>query len=568
MYATARDNELPDHVESAQPRRTTLPFPESIRTAALVAAARHCCVCRRYKGVNVEVHHIVPEAQGGPNTPENAIALCFDCHADAGHYNANHPRGTKFSPNELRAHRDAWFRVVRTNSITSPTEADTFYCRYLICTDDDLFREVTAGNMREIPANTPHLLNNPVLTFQKRLVHSQPSGFRVLQVDVGEYADEAAILSQRPTATRVEVQSPYHPMYRTQRIPDTLEMDALERLDRITLLLREDKVPGEQIAVALSYEEGECSGRPGLHEASYLRPMWSVYLAATNLTDSHVRVKALRGSFDDVPDLHYRPFRPSSGPTDSVNLPALQLPPASTLLVPVLTVLTPFHGIDQEKFPSSGHYLFESYEQTQLLSHGDLHGSEHTLNLIGPAVWPTQLVAEVAGRTLHQELHPLDLSNVYTIRRCWNVGSCPHLFAVTQNGSMRWLHELFARAEDTEQEHIMSVPGEVKTLVISELEDEVTTLSEVRINGTLITSQHCLHKGHWYAFSVAPSDTVTIRGFYSLQAHSLTAQSIQHKNQLVRAFLRGCRSDLAESCELYRESGALWNATAVRAEAY
>jgi 5-methylcytosine-specific restriction endonuclease McrA len=61
-------------------------FSEKIRQEIFVRSARHCCVCHKAKGLNIEVHHIKPRSQGGDDTLENAIALCFDCHADAGHY--------------------------------------------------------------------------------------------------------------------------------------------------------------------------------------------------------------------------------------------------------------------------------------------------------------------------------------------------------------------------------------------------------------------------------------------------------------------------------------------------
>ena len=38
-------------------------FSQKIKEDALVAAARHCCVCRKFKGLNIEVHHIIPKAQ-------------------------------------------------------------------------------------------------------------------------------------------------------------------------------------------------------------------------------------------------------------------------------------------------------------------------------------------------------------------------------------------------------------------------------------------------------------------------------------------------------------------------
>ncbi len=67
-------------------------FPKKVRDAALVASARYCCVCHRITGLNIEVHHIIPQEQQGKDTLDNAIALCFDCHADAGHYFAKHPK--------------------------------------------------------------------------------------------------------------------------------------------------------------------------------------------------------------------------------------------------------------------------------------------------------------------------------------------------------------------------------------------------------------------------------------------------------------------------------------------
>lgn len=92
-------------------------FTKETKIKALLDSARHCCVCHRYKGMKVEVHHIVPAAQGGTDDKKNAIALCFDCHTDAGHYNSLHPRGTKFSAEELRLARDGWHAAVLNNRI-------------------------------------------------------------------------------------------------------------------------------------------------------------------------------------------------------------------------------------------------------------------------------------------------------------------------------------------------------------------------------------------------------------------------------------------------------------------
>ncbi|MCH7886137.1 MAG: HNH endonuclease [Planctomycetes bacterium] len=71
-------------------------FSEEDRTNALLWCDRHCCQCKKQCGVNIEVHHIVPEVDGGDDDIENAIPLCFDCHCDVGGYCNKHPIGNKY----------------------------------------------------------------------------------------------------------------------------------------------------------------------------------------------------------------------------------------------------------------------------------------------------------------------------------------------------------------------------------------------------------------------------------------------------------------------------------------
>jgi hypothetical protein len=95
-------------------------FLHDVMDEALVACGRTCCICRKFCGVNIEGHHIVPESKGGDGSFDNCIPLCFDCHADVGHYNKEHPRGRKYSSKELRKHRDNWYEHVKT--MNSPQE--------------------------------------------------------------------------------------------------------------------------------------------------------------------------------------------------------------------------------------------------------------------------------------------------------------------------------------------------------------------------------------------------------------------------------------------------------------
>ncbi len=81
-------------------------FPQDVRTKVLLWCDRHCCLCKKICGVNIEIHHLIPVNEGGSDNIENAMPLCFDCHSEVERYNTKHPKGNKYSVEELKARRD------------------------------------------------------------------------------------------------------------------------------------------------------------------------------------------------------------------------------------------------------------------------------------------------------------------------------------------------------------------------------------------------------------------------------------------------------------------------------
>lgn len=97
-------------------------FPPPVRDDALVASGRHCCLCHKFCGIKIELHHITQKAEGGEDSFDNCIPLCFDCHADMRSYDHKHPKGTKYTPNELKRHRDNWYAKISASPGTSYNE--------------------------------------------------------------------------------------------------------------------------------------------------------------------------------------------------------------------------------------------------------------------------------------------------------------------------------------------------------------------------------------------------------------------------------------------------------------
>jgi hypothetical protein len=58
----------------------------------------------------MQIHHIVPDSEGGAGTAENGIPVCLDCHAEV---ESKSNMGRRFSGAELTMRRDRWFAIVR-----------------------------------------------------------------------------------------------------------------------------------------------------------------------------------------------------------------------------------------------------------------------------------------------------------------------------------------------------------------------------------------------------------------------------------------------------------------------
>lgn len=88
-------------------------FPQKDVDDLLKACHRRCCICHRFCGVKIEIDHMTPRSEQGPSTIENAIAVCFECHAEIHSYNDQHPRGRKFRSEELRRHKEQWLEICK-----------------------------------------------------------------------------------------------------------------------------------------------------------------------------------------------------------------------------------------------------------------------------------------------------------------------------------------------------------------------------------------------------------------------------------------------------------------------
>ena len=80
-------------------------FSESTKKRVRERAKLRCCICRE---MGVEIHHIVPSAQGGSDDEDNAAPLCPNHHDSLG----SNPDKRKF----IRDARDLWYQECEQQS--------------------------------------------------------------------------------------------------------------------------------------------------------------------------------------------------------------------------------------------------------------------------------------------------------------------------------------------------------------------------------------------------------------------------------------------------------------------
>ncbi len=81
-------------------------FRDNDEIKCLLWCDRHCCLCGKACGTNIQIAHIIPKGKSKSDDIDNAIPLCFDCHSEIGRYNKEHPMGNQYRPEELKARRE------------------------------------------------------------------------------------------------------------------------------------------------------------------------------------------------------------------------------------------------------------------------------------------------------------------------------------------------------------------------------------------------------------------------------------------------------------------------------
>lgn len=94
-------------------------IPEKTVAHVLVKSARHCSICRRFSPLQIQVHHIVEQCDGGTHDEDNLLPVCIGCHSLI---HTKTQMTKNFTANELKGHRNEVYDMVEKGKLPAQAQ--------------------------------------------------------------------------------------------------------------------------------------------------------------------------------------------------------------------------------------------------------------------------------------------------------------------------------------------------------------------------------------------------------------------------------------------------------------
>jgi HNH endonuclease len=504
-----------------------MPFSSAIRNEVLVDSARHCAVCRRYKNVGVEVHHIQPESEGGPNTYDNAVCLCFDCHTAAGHYNDAHPKGTKYSKPELRLAREKLYQIVREGKVGAPANEEiSVLFRFVLCSSSAAIHDIVSGMREGSPIGRFQLLQNNRLREMKFAFEN----YQLHRAVEGPFIEDfEEFVKARPDFDKVH-----------SRPLEIADVKGGKFSNLFLAQMIDSGVDPAQIGRVDSYL-GECGGSRWC-EVLITRQLLACFVQVINDSDRRIMIDSML-SYEGNCSVFTQLDTLTGTPATSRIAPCI-LEPDSSVLIPLGVLFGPSEntfvdGNELVSIPIGG-------EQVESLSLVDCNA--HELAWYGPMTKILGVGGSVAGERFFCESHELGSApGLYRIDRHWLCGSCPYVACQNAiNGTWYVLGETLSNSPSPElsKQYLIRLPDSTEKIRIVEAEHETAHIESIFIDDLLVMSDITLHLGDCIELDVAGANAMIVTGYYEAPlaypvTHDQQMQKQRQRNKL-QASLNHC----------------------------
>lgn len=412
---------------------------------------------------------------------------------------------------------------------------ESLQCNYYLCKSYDQLVEISKRDFSNFPVENPLLIENVIMHSLDTIIKAHPNNYRHASELGANFSSTVEYLTKYYSSHKTNRHDGKYSYFQRVRIPTLKELKSIMHLDGILKLMILDKRPANEISLVGFYENGGCGDADTTFQEEYLfRKVWCVFLAIKNIDNKPISLLHLNGKF--TRNSGFNTLISQDSYDDVIELPKAPLSANSTVIIPITILLPPLYALNREEHSSKMTHDWQ--EQVQTVKHETIK----TDNLKDFLTFNSQIIPNTIsykknGRTYTHNIHSFDLTNMYTIDRELRCGSCPHLFL--QSDHLNYERELLAHCESIVGKDSFIVPSNIHTLFIAEIEDEITEIEIIKINGQLYKSNLILHNSDFIKISVNPGDIIELVGKYipNQPVDKNLPQGVK-RNELIAGFLQ------------------------------
>ncbi|MBU8580158.1 MULTISPECIES: HNH endonuclease [Bacillus] len=94
---------------------------EEVCSEVLAKCARVCCICKEFKPLHIQVHHIIEKSEGGTDDFDNLIPVCVECHSSI---HTKSKMTQNFTKKEQKKARDTVYEMVSLGKLPKSRSFD------------------------------------------------------------------------------------------------------------------------------------------------------------------------------------------------------------------------------------------------------------------------------------------------------------------------------------------------------------------------------------------------------------------------------------------------------------
>lgn len=406
---------------------------------------------------------------------------------------------------------------------------------YYICENYERLVEINKGDMSGFPVKEAIILRNSVMSSLNKVISNHPNNYRHASFYGDDYKSLENYLEKYPEASIPDKSDGNFSYFQVVRTPSKAELNNLKDNDGLLKVMLDDDV-NFPIAMAGGYEDG-CGGIE-LQEEFIFRKLWCSFISITNNSEKVLQLDSFNGKH--IKNNSFHSFGSITVQEQNIEIPKVMLNSRQSVVVPLAILIPPLYSFKREELsPSIGG---GNGERVQIVKNESMYlKSIEDCVVFGDRFDIQNITYKKGSNLVRTSIREFDFTNMFTYDLHWQIGSCPHLFFISDN--ITYARELLAHCQNSSGSDDFTVPEGTNEIIIAEIEDETTFIKSITINGKSITNDLVLNKGQHFHFFAEAGSKITAIGYYTPDSKSIEniPKSIK-RNELVGVFLRQFKS--------------------------